>query len=179
MTTLQLIKQTLTPTQVFEALAKGFKMEFAEVDTNDWELLTPQTRLGFADLFSGFIKFRFAQTLDEGLKRAQKAQAEKYFSECVGLDGDKNERYRIGKYPSYYVLKPTGRSGINLDDFDIYKEFQGNLTLVKKDTVSDLIIKALITARKAKRNAEYYDTLNNIGHYQSDDYKKWAKTHRQ
>ena len=76
------------------------------------------------------------------------------------------------------MLKPTGRSGINLDDFDIYKEFQGNLTLVKKDTVSDLILKALITARKAKRNAEYYDALNNIGHYQSDDYKKWAKTHR-
>jgi hypothetical protein len=179
MTTLQLIKQTLTPTQVFEALAKGFKMEFAEIDTNDWELLTPQTRLGFADLFSGFIKFRFAQTLDEGLKRAQKAQAEKYFSECVGLDGDKNERYRIGKYPSYYVLKPTGRSGINLDGFNIYKESQGNLTPVDKDTAPESLIKGLLTARKAKRNAEYYDTLNNIGHYQSDDYKKWAKTHRQ
>ena len=178
MTTLQLIKQTLTPAQVFEALAKGFNMEFAEIDTNDWELLTPQTRLGFADFFGGFIKFRFAQTLDEGLKRAQKAQAEKYFSECVGLDGDKNERYRIGKYPSFYVLKPTGRSGINLDGFHIYKEFQGNLTLMEKDTVSDSIIKALITARKAKRNTEYYETLNRIGHYQSDDYKKWAKTHR-
>ncbi|OTG93619.1 hypothetical protein B9T24_14210 [Acinetobacter sp. ANC 4654] len=174
----QIIKQTLTPTQVFEALAKGFKMEFAEVDTNDWELLTPQTRLGFADLFSGFIKFRFAQTLDEGLKRAQKAQSEKYFSECVGLDGDKNERYRIGKYPSFYVLKPSGRSGINLDGFSIYKESQGNLTPVDKDTVSDLIINALITARKAKRNTEYYDLLNKTGHFQSDDYKQWAKTHR-
>lgn len=178
MTTLQLIKQTLTPAQVFEALAKGFKMEFAEVDTNDWELLTHQTRLGFADLFSGFIKFRFAQTLDEGLKRAQKAQSEKYFSECVGLDGDKNERYRIGKYPSYYVLKPTGRSGINLDGFHIYKEFQGNLTLVEKDTASDSIIKALLTARKAKRNAEYNQILENTGHFQADDYKKWTKTHR-
>ena len=174
----QIIKQTLTPTQVFEALAKGFKMEFAEVETNDWELLTPQTRLGFADLFSGFIKFRFAQTLDEGLKRAQKAQAEKYFSECVGLDGDKNERYRIGKYPSYYVLKPTGRSGINLDDFIIYKESQGNLTPVEKDTAPDSLIKGLISARKAKRNAEYCDILNKTGHFQADDYKKWAKTHR-
>lgn len=177
MTTVQLIKQTLSPTQVFEALAKDFKIEFAEVETNDWELLSPQTRLGFADFFGGFIKFRFAQTLDEGLKRAQKAQAEKYFSECVGLDGDKNERYRIGKYPSFYVLKPSGRSGINLDGFIIYKEFQGNLTLVNKDTASESLIKALLTARKAKRNAEYYDTLNKTGHFQSDDYKKWAKTH--
>ena len=177
--TTQMIKQTLAPAQVFEALAKGFEIEFAEIDTNDWELLTPQTRLGFADFFGGFIKFRFAQTLDEGLKRAQKAQAEKYFSECVGLDGDKNERYRIGKYPSFYVLKPSGRSGINLDGFNIYKEFQGNLPLVEKDKVSDLIINALLTARKAKRNTEYYETLNRIGHYQSDDYKKWAKTHRQ
>ncbi len=49
MTTLQLIKQTLSPTQVFEALAKDFKIEFAEIDTNDWELLTHQSRLGFAD----------------------------------------------------------------------------------------------------------------------------------
>ena len=178
MTTLQLIKQTLTPAQVFEALAKGFKMEFAEVDTNDWELLTPQTRLGFADLFSGFIKFRFAQTLDEGLKRAQKAQAEKYFSECVGLDGDKNERYRIGKYPSYYVLKPSGRSGINLDGFNIYKESQGNLTPVDKDTAPESLIKGLLTARKAKRNTEYNQILENTGHFQADDYKKWAKTHR-
>ena len=178
MTTLQLIRQTLSPTQVFEALAKDFKIEFAEIDTNDWELLSPQTRLGFADFFGGFIKFRFAQTLDESLKRAQKAKAEKYFSECVGLDGDKNERYRIGKYPSFYVLKPTGRSGINLDDFIIYKESQGNLTPVDKDEATESLIKGLISARKAKRNAEYYDALNNIGHYQSDDYKKWAKTHR-
>ena len=178
MTTLQLIRQTLSPVQVFEALAKGFEIEFAEIDTNDWEFLTHQSRLGFADFFGGFIKFRFAQTLDEGLKRAQKAQAEKYFSECVGLDGDKNERYRIGKHPSFYVLKPSGRSGINLDGFNIYKEFQGNLTPVDKDTASESLIKALLTARKAKRNTEYYDTLNNIGHFQSDDYKQWAKTHR-
>ena len=178
MTTLQLIKQTLTPTQVFEALAKGFKMEFAEVDTNDWELLTHQSRLGFADFFGGFIKFRFAQTLDESLKRAQKAKAEKYFSECVGLDGDKNERYRIGKHPSFYVLKPTGRSGINLDDFIIYKESQGNLTPVEKDTAPDSLIKGLISARKAKRNAEHNQILENTGHFKSDDYKKWGKTHR-
>ena len=174
----QIIKQTLTPTQVFEALAKGFKIDFAEVETNDWEPLTQQTRLGFADLFSGFIKFRFAQTLDEGLKRQAKAKSEEYFSEFVGLDGDKNERYRVGKdRPNFYVLKPSGRSGINLDGFIVYKEQQGNLTLIEK--APDWLAKALLVARKAKRNAEYYDTLNNIGHYQSDDYKKWAKTHRQ
>ena len=178
MTTLQLIKQTLSPAQVFEALAKGFGIEFAEVETNDWELLTPQVRLGFADFFGGFIKFRFAQTLDEGLKRQAKAKSEQFFSEFVGLDGDKNERYRVGKdRPSFYVLKPSGRSGINLDGFIIYKEQQGNLTLVEKATAADWLINALITARKAKRNTEYYETLNRIGHYQSDDYKKWAKTH--
>lgn len=76
------------------------------------------------------------------------------------------------------MLKPTGRSGINLDDFIIYKESQGNLTPVDKDEATESLIKGLISARKAKRNAEYYDALNNIGHYQSDDYKKWAKTHR-
>ena len=175
--TIQTIKQTLAPAQVFEALAKGFKIDFAEVETNDWEPLTQQTRLGFADLFSGFIKFRFAQTLDEGLKRAQKAKSEEYFSEFVGLDGDKNERYRIGKdSPSFYVLKPSGRSGISLDGFIAYKEFQGNLTLVEK--VSDRLAKALLTARKAKRNAERNQILEDTGHFQSDDYKKWAKTHR-
>ena len=111
-----MIKQTLAPAQVFEALAKGFQIDFAEVETNDWEPLTPQVRLGFADFFGGFIKFRFAQTLDEGLKRQAKAKSEKFFSEFVGLDGDKNERYRVGKdRPSFYVLKPSGRSGINLD----------------------------------------------------------------
>jgi len=175
--TIQTIKQTLAPAQVFEALAKGFKIDFAEVETNDWEPLTQQTRLGFADLFSGFIKFRFAQTLDEGLKRQAKAKSEEYFSEFVGLDGDKNERYRVGKdHPSFYVLKPSGRSGINLDGFIIYKEQQGNLTLIEK--APDWLAKALLVARKAKRNAEYYDILNKTGHYQSDDYKKWAKTHR-
>ncbi|MNG52577.1 hypothetical protein D3C79_105820 [compost metagenome] len=175
--TIQTIKQTLAPAQVFEALAKGFKIDFAEVETNDWEPLTQQTRLGFADLFSGFIKFRFAQTLDEGLKRQAKAKSEEYFSEFVGLDGDKNERYRVGKdRPSFYVLKPSGRSGINLDGFIVYKEFQGNLTLIEK--APDWLAKALLVARKAKRNAEYYDILNKTGHYQSDDYKKWAKTHR-
>jgi hypothetical protein len=177
--TTQMIKQTLAPAQVFEALAKGFEIEFAEIDTNDWELLTPQVRLGFADFFGGFIKFRFAQTLDEGLKRQAKAKSEQFFSEFVGLDGDKNERYRVGKdRPSFYVLKPSGRSGINLDGFIIYKEQQGNLTLVEKATAADWLIKALITARNAKRNAEYNQILENTGHYQSDDYKKWAKTHR-
>ena len=175
--TTQMIKQTLAPAQVFEALAKGFKIDFAEVETNDWEPLTQQTRLGFADLFSGFIKFRFAQTLDEGLKRQAKAKSEEYFSEFVGLDGDKNERYRVGKdRPSFYVLKPSGRSGINLDGFIVYKELQGNLTLIEK--APDWLTKALLIARKAKRNAEYYDILNKTGHFQSDDYKKWAKTHR-
>lgn len=177
--TTQIIKQTLAPAQVFEALAKGFKVEYAEIETNDWELLTQQARLGFADFFGGFIKFRFAQTLDEGLKRQAKAKSEEYFSEFVGLDGDKNERYRVGKdRPSFYVLKPSGRSGINLDGFIIYKEFQGNLTLVEKATAADWLIKALITARNAKRNAERNQILENTGHFQSDDYKKWAKTHR-
>ena len=175
--TIQTIKQTLAPAQVFEALANGFKIDFAEVETNDWEPLTPQVRLGFADLFSGFIKFRFAQTLDEGLKRQAKAKSEEYFSEFVGLDGDKNERYRVGKdRPSFYVLKPSGRSGINLDGFIVYKEQQGNLTLIEK--APDWLTKALLVARKAKRNAEYYDILNKTGHFQSDDYKKWAKTYR-
>ena len=175
--TIQTIKQTLAPAQVFEALAKGFKIDFAEVETNDWEPLTQQTRLGFADLFSGFIKFRFAQTLDEGLKRQAKAKSEEYFSEFVGLDGDKNERYRVGKdRPSFYVLKPSGRSGINLDGFIVYKEQQGNLTLIEK--APDWLAKALLVARKAKRNAEYCDILNKTGHFQADDYKKWAKTHR-
>ena len=175
--TTQIIKQTLAPAQVFEALAKGFKIEYAEIETNDWELLTQQARLGFADFFGGFIKFRFAQTLDEGLKRQAKAKSEEYFSEFVGLDGDKNERYRVGKdRPSFYVLKPSGRSGINLDGFIVYKELQGNLTLIEK--APDWLTKALLIARKAKRNAEYYDILNKTGHFQSDDYKKWAKTHR-
>lgn len=177
MTTLQLIRQTLSPVQVFEALAKDFKIEFAEIDTNDWELLTHQSRLGFADLFSGFIKFRFAQTLDEGLKRQAKAKSEEYFSEFVGLDGDKNERYRVGKdRPNFYVLKPSGRSGINLDGFIVYKEQQGNLTLIEK--APDWLAKALLVARKAKRNAERNQILENTGHFQADDYKKWAKTHR-
>jgi hypothetical protein len=175
--TIQTIKQTLAPAQVFEALAKGFQIDFAEVETNDWEPLTPQVRLGFADFFGGFIKFRFAQTLDEGLKRQAKAKSEKYFSEFVGLDGDKNERYRVGKdSPSFYVLKLNGRSGINLDGFIVYKEYQGNLTLIEK--APDWLVKALLVARKAKRNAEYNQILENTGHYQSDDYKKWAKTHR-
>lgn len=177
--TTQIIKQTLAPAQVFEALANGFNIEYAEIETNDWEPLTQQARLGFADFFGGFIKFRFAQTLDEGLKRQAKAKSENYFSEYLGLDGDKNERYRIGKdNPRVYVLKPSGRSGINLDGFIIYKEFQGNLTLVEKATAPDWLIKALVTARNAKRNAERNQILENTGHFKSDEYKKWAKTHR-
>ena len=70
----------------------------------------------------------------------------------------------------------SGRSGINLDGFIVYKEQQGNLTLIEK--APDWLAKALLVARKAKRNAEYYDILGKSGHFQSDDYKKWAKTHR-
>ena len=177
--TTQIIKQTLAPAQVFEALAKGFNIEYAEIETNDWEPLTHQVRLGFADFFGGFIKFRFAQTLNEGIKRTQKAKSENYFSEFLGLDGDKNERYRVGKdRPSVYVLKPSGRSCINLDGFIIYKEFQGDLTVVEKATVADWLLKALITARNVKRNAERNQILENTGHFQSDDYKKWSKSHR-
>jgi hypothetical protein len=44
--TTQIIKQTLAPTQVFEALSKGFNIEYAEIETNDWEPLTQQARLG-------------------------------------------------------------------------------------------------------------------------------------
>lgn len=175
----QTIKQTLAPAQVFEALARGLNIDYAEVETNDWELLTPQARLGFADFFGGFIKFRFSQGLDNGIQRDLKDKAAQYFSEFLNLDGDKNERYRVGKdRPSFYVLKPIGRSGINLDGFDIYKESQGSLILVDKATAPEWLIKALLVARKAKRNTERNQILENTGHFQSPEYKKWSKSHR-
>ncbi|OTG81528.1 hypothetical protein [Acinetobacter sp. ANC 4648] len=175
----QTLKQTLAPAQVFEALARGLNIDYAEVETNDWEPLTPQARLGFADFFGGFIKFRFSQGLDNGIQRDLKNISANAFSEFLNLDGDGNERYRVGKdRPSFYTLKPAGRSGTNLDGFNIYKEFNGSLTLVDKATAPKWLIEALLVARKAKRNSEYNQALESAGHFQSPEYKKWSKSHR-
>lgn len=172
------ISQLLSPEQIFEALAKHIKIEFAEINTNDWSILDSHSNVSVCDFYTGFLKFRFAGGLDNSDYRERKQRESNYFCAYLGLDGENNERYRVGKDdPSIYVLKRVVGANANtaLKGFEFFKESSGNLSPV---SLSEKLIGYISKARTAKQNAEYNKVLEKTGLFQSPDYKKFKRQQR-
>lgn len=172
------ISQLLSPEQIFEALAKHIKIEFAEINTNDWSILDSHSNVSICDFYTGFLKFRFAGGLDNSDYRERKQRESNYFCAYLGLDGENNERYRVGKEnPSIYVLKRVVGANPNtkLKDFELYKESNGKLYLY---SLSENVIDYIYKARSAKQRSERNQVLEKTGFFQSTDYKKFKRQHR-
>ncbi|MHA3061626.1 hypothetical protein ACX1N5_11705 [Acinetobacter sp. ANC 4636] len=173
------IPQRLSPEQIFEALAKHIKIEFAEVDTNDWSILDSHSNVCVCDFYTGFLKFRFSSSSFEDMdNRDRKLRAKTFFCEYLGLDGENNERYRVGTdKPSIYVLKRVVGANANtaLKDFEFFKESNGSLSPV---SLSEKLIGYISKARSAEQRAEYNKVLEKTGLFQSPDYKKFKRQQR-
>lgn len=178
MNTQAYIPQLLSPEQIFEALAKHIKVEFAEINTNDWSILDSHSNVSVCDFYTGFLKFRFAGGLAHADERDRKLRAASFFCECLEPDGNNNERYRVGfDNPSVYVLVRSQGANANtkLKDFEFYKESNGKLYLY---SISEKVIEAIYKARTAKQNAAYNQKLEQTGLFQSTDYKKFKRQQR-
>ena len=57
-------------------------------------------------------------------------------------------------------------------------ESNGTLRFVDKTTLKDWIIEAIEKARNFKNNKEHNKALEEVGHYQSAEYKQWSKSQR-
>lgn len=180
--TTQTIKQCISPAQVFESLGKGLKMDFAEAGTNDWSHIDNAARISISDIYSGFLEFRYTPGFDNTLERQQKEKSANYSSEFLGYDGDRNERYRVGTKSNFYYtlirIKDDACAKYGLKGFDLYMEVNGTLRFVDKSILKDWIIEAIEKARNFKNNKEHNKALEEVGHYQSAEYKQWSKSQR-
>ena len=180
--TTQTIKQCISPAQVFESLGKGLKMDFAEAGTNDWSHIDNAARISISDIYSGFLEFRYTPGFENNQERKQKEKAINYSSEFLGYDGNRNERYRVGtKSIFYYTLvkiKDDPHAKYGLKGFEVYMEINGALRFVDKATMKDWVISYIETARNFKNNKEHNKLLEEVGHYQSPEYKQWSKSQR-
>ncbi|AXY56836.1 hypothetical protein CDG60_09830 [Acinetobacter chinensis] len=174
------VKQTISPAMVFEALGKGIKIDFSEVGCNEWTEISSSAQISISDIYSGFLEFRFTPGMDNFFDRDKKNRESNYLAAFAGLDGDRNERYRVGKRSTfYYVLKRTDNDSFpqQLKGFDLYLEQNGSLKLVDKSKIQDWIIAAISKARTAKNNAEYNQILEDAGHFSTPEYKNWKRNH--
>ncbi len=175
MNTFATLPQTLSSAQVFEALSKSIGIEFAEANTEDWTAVTKSSNISISDICSGFLKFRFSNKYESHTAFAQKSN--QYFSAFLTLDGDGNERYRIGhedQNPSVYVLKANKEQTLPenanpqwrsiLGGFEFYREQNGTLIAVSP---SEKILAHLYKARLAKKNHEKYDRKKKSGYYKN------------
>ncbi len=180
--TTQTIKQCISPAQVFESLGKGLKMDFAEAGTNDWSHIDNAARISISDIYSGFLEFRYTPGFENNWERKQKESSKKYLAEFIGYDGSNNERYRVGiKSNFYYTLikiKDDPHAKCGLKGFETYVESNGTLRFVDKTTLKDWIIEAIEKARNLKNKTEHNKLLEEVGHYQSPEYKQWSKSQR-
>lgn len=160
--------QNLSPAQVLESLSKGIGIEYAEVETCDWSFIEKNCPISIADIFGGYLKFRFSMKTYDTQRFKEKSA--KYFCEFLNVDGDGNERYRMGfDNPTVYVLVkneasklPAGLSkyltwGTYLNGFDFYIERNGQLI---KTMLSEKVTSHLYKARQAKqasKRAQYLD----------------------
>lgn len=165
--------QNLSPAQVLESLSKGIGIEYAEVDTSDWTFIEKNCPISIADIFGGCLKFRFSMKTYDTQRFKEKSA--KYFCEFLNLDGDGNERYRMGfDNPTVYVLLknedsklPAGLSkyltwGTYLNGFDFYVEKNGQLV---KTLLSEKVTAHLYKARQAKQAANRAEYLDRNGFY--------------
>lgn len=168
--------QHISPAQVLESLSKGVGIEYAEVDTKDWTFIEKNCPISIADIYGGCLKFRFSMKTFE--TQQHKENSKRFFCEFLNLDGDGNERYRVGfENHSVYVLKrnpdsklPAGLSkyltwGTYLNGFDFYIERNGNLLPI---VPSEKVTPHLYKARQAKELVRRTKYLDEKGFFKSD-----------
>lgn len=168
--------QNISPAQVLESLSKGIGVEYAEVDTKDWTFIEKNCPISIADIYGGCLKFRFSMKTYETQRHKEKSS--KYFCEFLNLDGDGNERYRVGfENHSTYVLKsnpesklPSGLSkyltwGTYLNGFDFFIERNG---LLQKITPSEKVTPHIYKARQAKELAHRANYLDQKGFFEKE-----------
>lgn len=96
---------------------------------------------------------------------------------------DLGARYRVGiEEPTFYVLKPKAQKNFSLNGFlqtyDLYREYPNSLYQIQDNQVSEKLNKMLTKAATAKANSDYYEVLNNLGHFSSPEYKQWKRARR-
>ena len=92
-------------------------------------------------------------------------------------------RYRVGiDKPTFYILKLKEKKDFALKGFqqkyDLYREYPNTLFKIQDNKVSEKLNDLLTKAVTAKSNSDYYDRLNDAGHFASSDYKKWKRASR-
>ncbi|MDH0032527.1 MULTISPECIES: hypothetical protein [unclassified Acinetobacter] len=170
---LQAFSQHLSPEQVLEALSKNIGIEYTEVDTSDWTFIEKNCPVSIADIYSGFLKFRFSMKTFETQRFKEKSA--KFFCEYLNNDGDGNERYRLGfENPTIIVLKRNEDSklhhglkksftwGFYLNGFDFYREQNGQLVDI---TPSEKQFENLYKARQAKERSRKAAHLDKKGFF--------------
>ena len=58
--TFEAFNQNIGPAQVLESLSKGIGIEYAEVETSDWTFIEKNCPISIADIYGGFLKFRYS-----------------------------------------------------------------------------------------------------------------------
>lgn len=170
---LEAFSRNLSPEQVLEALSKNIGIEYTEVDTSDWTLIAKNCPVSIADIYSGFLKFRFSMITFETQRFKEKSA--KFFCEYLNNDGDGNERYRLGfENPTIIVLKRNEDSklhhglkkgftwGFYLNGFDFYREQNGQLVDI---TPSEKQFENLYKARQAKERSRKAAHLDDKGFF--------------
>ena len=170
---LEAFSRNLSPEQVLEALSKNIGIEYTEVDTSDWTLIAKNCPVSIADIYSGFLKFRFSMKTFETQRFKEKSA--KFFCEYLNNDGDGNERYRLGfENPTIIVLKRNEDSklhhglkkgftwGFYLNGFDFCREQNGQLVDI---TLSEKQFEHLYKARQAKERSCKAAYLDNKGFF--------------
>lgn len=174
--TFEAFSQNIGPAQVLESLSKGIGIEYAEVETSDWTFIEKNCPISIADIYGGFLKFRYSMKTYDTQRHKEKSS--KYFCEFLNIDGDGNERYRVG-FDNYsvYVLKknpesklPAGLSkhltwGTKLNGFDFYIERNGQLI---PTTPSEKVTPHLYKARQAKELARRCQYLDEKGFFECE-----------
>ncbi|RZG72931.1 hypothetical protein EXE10_20950 [Acinetobacter sp. WCHAc060033] len=105
-----------------------------------------------------------------------------YFSQ-FDSNTENGARYRVGiEKPVFYILKPKAKKDFSLKGFqqtyDLYREYPNSLYKIQDSKISDWLNNTLTKAVTAKSNSDYYEILNNAGHFASADYKKWKRASR-
>ena len=170
---LEAFSRNLSPEQVLEALSKNIGIEYTEVDTSDWTLIAKNCPVSIADIYSGFLKFRFSMKTFETQRFKEKSA--KFFCEYLNNDGDGNERYRLGfENPTIIVLKRNEDSklhhglkkgftwGFYLNGFDFCREQNGQLVDI---TLSEKQFEHLYKAKQAKERSCKAAYLDNKGFF--------------
>lgn len=175
----------LPPHLVFEALSKGLNVQYAEVNTNDWSILSPNSTISISDINSGFLKFCVKNGMDDFEKVNFRNKGSQFFYEFLNEDADKNLRFRVGfDNPTIYILvrrKEIHRDLKPLDRFDIYKEIaigQRAEYCLNRETISDKLLTGLNRAYQAKSTFDYNQVLEQSGHFASEDYKNYRKQYK-